>query len=340
MTVRHALWMAMALALAAVPASAVVEVQPWSAHWNEGARDCSAHPHPPLEVHRYDARTFVLRENLCATWEAPFMYLLIGERKALLIDTGDVADPQRMPLAETVGELVSRYGSPALPLVVIHTHRHLDHRAGDGQFARRPNTTLVGYDMQSIRRFYGFARWPDGQAHLDLGNRTIDVLPAPGHNETELVFYDRATRLLFPGDFMMPGRLLVDDPAAEIASADRIADFVRSRPVAGVLGGHIEMSATGALFDWESTFHPGERSLAMHKRDLLALPGAFRNFNGFYTARDGFVFIDSVRLLIVFALGVLAVLGALVTGGIILWRRRRKRARLGAGEALATAESA
>src|SRR5437588_335750 len=55
-------------------------------HWNEGASDCAKNPQPPLQVHRYNSQTLILRENLCATFEAPFMYLLIGSRKALLID--------------------------------------------------------------------------------------------------------------------------------------------------------------------------------------------------------------------------------------------------------------
>ena len=60
-------------------------------HWNEGAVNCAASSQPPLQLHRYNDSTFVLREGLCITWEAPFMYLLIGSQKALLIDTGDVA---------------------------------------------------------------------------------------------------------------------------------------------------------------------------------------------------------------------------------------------------------
>ena len=102
-------------------------------HWNEGAADCQASPQPPLEMHAYNPETFILRENLCATFEAPFIYLLIGSAKALLIDTGDVADPNRMPLAKTVMRLLPGDGSAKLPLLVVHTHRHLDHRAGDGQ---------------------------------------------------------------------------------------------------------------------------------------------------------------------------------------------------------------
>jgi hypothetical protein len=67
-------------------------------HWSEGAKDCKATPQPPLQVHAYNPQTFILRENLCATFEAPFLYLLVGSTRALLIDTGDVANPDQMPL--------------------------------------------------------------------------------------------------------------------------------------------------------------------------------------------------------------------------------------------------
>jgi len=51
------------------------------AHWNEGSEDCVKNPQPPIQVHQYNAQTFILRESLCATYEAPFIYLLIGKPK-------------------------------------------------------------------------------------------------------------------------------------------------------------------------------------------------------------------------------------------------------------------
>src|SRR5215469_10764392 len=74
--------------------------------WNEGAPKCTQNPQPPLQVHPYNSRTFILRENPCATFEAPFMYLLIGSTRAILIDTGDIANPNRMPLAKPVLNLL------------------------------------------------------------------------------------------------------------------------------------------------------------------------------------------------------------------------------------------
>src|SRR5207244_7040895 len=69
------------------------------AHWNEGASDCKATPEAPLQVHAYEPQTFILRQSPCASFEANFLYLLIGSDKALLIDHGDIAYPKEMPLA-------------------------------------------------------------------------------------------------------------------------------------------------------------------------------------------------------------------------------------------------
>jgi len=89
--------------------------------WNEGAADCKATPQAPLQVHAYEPQTFILRQNPCASFEANFLYLLIGSDKALLIDTGAVADPKEMPLAKRVLELLPEKGQNKLPLSVVDT---------------------------------------------------------------------------------------------------------------------------------------------------------------------------------------------------------------------------
>jgi hydroxyacylglutathione hydrolase len=301
-------------------------------HWNEGAADCGRSAAPPLQVHPYNARTFILRENLCVTFEAPFMYLLLGSKRALLIDTGDVAEPSRVPLAKTVLNLLPGDGARKLPLLVVHTHRHLDHRAGDAQFSQLPNVQVVGFDIDSVRRYYNFTGWPNGLARIDLGDRTVDVIPTPGHNETEVSFYDRGTGLFFSGDFLMPARLLIDDTNADLASAKRVADFVRDRPIAYVLGGHIEMDADGNTFAWESQYHPHEHVLQMTKADLLALPAAVSNFNGFYTRSGKFLMMNSIRILVAEAVLALSLLAALVVMVFRYIRRRRRRSLIASPE--------
>lgn len=300
--------------------------------WAAGSRHCAKDPQPPLQVHAYNPRTFILRESLCSTFEAPFMYLLVGSSRALLIDTGDVADPARMPLAKTVMSLLPG-AATKLPLLVVHTHRHLDHRAGDPQFAHLPNVQVAGYDLASVRAYYGFDHWPNGLAQIDLGDRKIDVMPTPGHNETEVSFYDRSTGLFLSGDFMLPGRLLIDDTQADIASADRVARFVTAHPVSFVLGGHIEMDAEGKLFSWGSSYHPNEHVLQLSRADLLALPAALRSFNGIYTTRGRFVMMNSMRVLMIEAAVLLLILATLVTLLVRIIRRWRRGRELPAGPA-------
>lgn len=327
---RFAIFVLLALAAAIASPPAWPQLAPGSmdVHWDEGSPDCAKHPQPPLQVHSYNSQTFLLRENLCSTFEAPFMYLLVGSTKALLIDTGDVADPQAMPLAATVMGLLPGQGPAKLPLLVVHTHRHLDHRAGDAQFRQFSNAEVVGFDIDSVRRYYKFTDWPNGLAQLDLGGRIVDVIPTPGHNETEVTFYDRNTGLLFTGDFLMPARLLIDDTRADIASADRIAAFVKDHPVSYILGGHIEMNSAGELFPWESQFHPDEHALPLTKDDAIKLPAIVRSFNGFYGVRGQYVMENSMRLLIAFAFMFLIVLVAAVWI-LVHYLRRRRRARGG-----------
>jgi len=128
-------------------------------HWNEGATDCSGSPRDALQVHTYEPQTFILRQSPCADFEANFLYLLIGSDKAVLIDTGAVADPKEMPLAKTILELLP---DKKFPLLVAHTHRHLDHRAGDPQFASLPSVQIVPINLEQVQAFFGFANWPTG----------------------------------------------------------------------------------------------------------------------------------------------------------------------------------
>ncbi len=69
------------------------------------------------------------------------------------------------------------------------------------------------------------------------------VLPTPGHHPDHVVFLDSRTRLLFTGDFYLPGRLLVDDIDAYRDSARRLVEFVQVHGVRYALGAHIEMDA-------------------------------------------------------------------------------------------------
>ena len=294
-------------------------------HWNEGAPDCSATPQDALQVHAYEPQTFILRQSPCADFEANFLYLLIGSDKALLIDTGAVADPKEMPLAKTILELLPDKDHKKLPLLVAHTHRHLDHRAGDPQFASLPSVQIVPIDLEGVRAFFGFTNWPNGIAHLDLGGRTVDVIPTPGHNQSHVAFYDSRTGILFSGDFLLPGRLLIQDAAAYHESALRIVDFLKTRPLTHILGGHIELNTAGHAYRFGSHYHPNEHRLELAREDLTALPAAFESFNGFYARHPNYILTNPIRNLLSLAIVAVAVLIFIVWGVRHLLRVRRRR---------------
>ena len=295
------------------------------AQWNIGAENCAASPQLPLQVRAYEPQTFILRQDPCADPEANFLYLLIGSQKALLIDTGAVADPNKMPLAQTVLSLLPRKDGERLPLLVVHTHKHRDHYAGDGQFASLPNVKVVSPDLAFVRAFFGFDHWPEGVAHLDLGDRRVDVLPAPGHESAHIAFYDERTALLFSGDFLMPGRLTLEDKAVDQKSAARVIDFLANRPVTHILGGHIERDLAGHTYAEGATYHPNERPLELSREDLMKLPSALASFNGFYASHENYSITHPMHNLLAVlcaAFVLLSVLGFALYRLLLWWRRR------------------
>jgi glyoxylase-like metal-dependent hydrolase (beta-lactamase superfamily II) len=287
--------------------------------WSAGESDCQKDPQPPLQVHRYNAQTFILRESLCATYEGPFLYLLVGSGRALLIDTGAVSDARQMPLAQTVRSLLPQ---PGFPLTVVHTHGHLDHRSGDNQFAGDPRTEVVGTTLGDVERHFHFSHWPNDAAQIDLGARIVDVLPTPGHYPSELSYYDRQTGLFFSGDLFLPGRLLIADKGADLASARRVAQFAADKPVTYVLGGHVELDQAGNTF-LGVHYHPDERPLQLSKDQLLQLPVIVESFNGFYGRHGEYMLENQNRILEAVAAVLLALLAAAVFGIRALVRRRR-----------------
>ena len=231
-----------------------------------------------------------------------------------------------MPLAETVLSLLPRKDGVRLPLLVVHTHKHRDHYAGDGQFASLRNVKFVPPDLPSVRAFFGFDHWPEGIAHLDLGDRIVDVVPTPGHESAHIAFYDEKTALLFSGDFLMPGRLTLEDTAADQRSEARVIDFLTNRPVIHVLGGHIERDLAGHTYAEGATYHPNERPLELSREDLMKLPAALASFNGFYASHENYSITHPMHNLLAVlcaAFVLLSVLGFASYRLLRRWRRRR-----------------
>ena len=318
------LWLAILGSAAVADGTDLAPQGAWS--WHPGAENCTAET-TRTEIRALDARTYVLRQNPCVDYEANLVYLLLGSQRMLLIDTGAVEDAAAAPLVREVQRIRQETGGN-LPLLVVHTHGHFDHRAGDAAFAALPDVQIAPHEGEAMRQFFGFDSGPRPLARLELGDRELQVLPAPGHHEDHVVFYDPRTGVLFTGDLLLPGRLLVDDLAAYRASARRIADFVSQHDVAALMGSHIELDSAGNLFPSGATYHPDERRTPLAAQDARDLVAALDGFNGFYSAHRNFVVVDPLHNLMALAAGIAVVLSAL---GWLLrrWWKRRRRVRGG-----------
>jgi hydroxyacylglutathione hydrolase len=236
--------------------------------WIHGAVSRAQCTDPAIQVHQSDRHTFILRVSKAASFEAPFMFLLFGNQRAVLFDSGPSPDPAKVPVRRVVDELVAawlaEHPREDYELVVAHTHGHHDHRDGDPQFADRPQSTIVGHTAEEVRSFYGFSEWPGQIVRFDLGGRVLEVTGTPGHHPASLTVYDPWTGFLLTGDTIIPGRLLAKDYADFVQSLDHLVEFTAQRQVTRVLGCHIEMSRTpGQDYPAGNTYQPDEVPLGL-----------------------------------------------------------------------------
>ena len=133
-----------------------------------------------------------------------YMFLLEGEEKALLIDTGYGVGNLRA----FVEKLTKK------PILVTNTHYHPDHAAGNGEFdcayvsagweVDAPSVDPEGavpFDLKKLP-YPDYEKIIVGDGYVfELGGREVEVLEArPAHCNSSLFFLDRTHRMLFSGD--------------------------------------------------------------------------------------------------------------------------------------------
>lgn len=154
-------------------------------------------------------------------------YLLLGEERALLIDTGNGMG--------NIGSAVRAI--TGLPVTVALTHRHCDHAGGRGWFdtpahvhgadmslwskvfsTRLASRVLASKwtraeDFQKQPFSAGYTTVTDG-AVFELGGRTVSVMHAPGHTRGSVIFLDDRHKFLFAGDNLSHSNLWMHLPGA------------------------------------------------------------------------------------------------------------------------------
>ena len=232
-------------------------------------------------VHAYNADFYILRQPACTNYEKPFLYLIFGSRRALLLDTGAGGVDVAASVDSVVQAWRARHAQRPIELVVAHSHAHGDHVAGDSLFRGKANVTLVGRDTAAVRAFFSIAHWPQDSAVFDLGDRVVDVLPIPGHQPASIAIYDRRTGIFLTGDSFYPGRLYVRDTAAFVRSVQRLVTFTQTHPISHLLGTHIENSDVPFRDYVVGTVdQPREHGLALTVANLKTLDSALTPMRG------------------------------------------------------------
>jgi glyoxylase-like metal-dependent hydrolase (beta-lactamase superfamily II) len=250
------------------------------ATWAETGGDCATRPH--FRLHEYNADFYILRQTGCTNYEKPFLYLVFGTDRVLLLDSGAKGAEVGNAVRDALKHWAERRAGGRVPkLVVAHSHGHGDHIAGDAQLAALPDVTVVGTAPEAVQQFFSLHNWPEESTTFDLGGRVLDIVPIPGHQPASIAVYDRRTGILLTGDTMYPGRLYVADGAAFTKSVRRLVEFTRGKPIAHVLGAHIEEARTPFLdYPVGTKFQPDEHTLELSRGHLLELNDALEQMGG------------------------------------------------------------
>ncbi len=259
---------ALALATGAIAAAPPL-FQPWI---NGVSAD-----EPQMQVQRYDADTYVIRQSIRTNFEGPFLYMLFGQDRVLLFDSGAGGLKIRPIIEAVIAQWLAEHHRTSIPLVIAHTHSHNDHHQGDVEFTDRPDTTIVGLYRSQVAAFFGFKDWPNDIVQYDLGGRVLDVIATPGHQVAHIVLYDERTQLLLTGDTICSCRLYVPADQWDVYrdGTDRLVAFTKTHPVSHLLGAHIEMTREpGVLITDEAPSHPDEHVLELPLSVLIEVQAA------------------------------------------------------------------
>lgn len=186
-----------------------------------------------FEIYALNPRTFAILEPLHD--EETISYLLLGDDRAVLLDTG-------MGIGDIAAE-VCRLTS--LPVTVINSHHHYDHVGDNSRFtevwcansAFGVKALAQGRSPASLAHVLSPGRWlrlPPGfdpasyaispchvtrrlehGEEIDLGGRVLQVHRTPGHSDSDLCLFDRQFGLLFTGDTYYPGSMFASDEDAD-----------------------------------------------------------------------------------------------------------------------------
>lgn len=159
------------------------------------------------DIIKIDEKTYRIEDGMVR------FFLLLGEKKALLIDSG-----MNTPDAKEIAERVT-----SLPLELLNTHADRDHISGNSSFDKfymsfgeLENLRMKGSDI--VNRIVPVK---EGDT-IDLGNRPLEIIDNPGHTPGSIAILDVNNRVLIGGDAIQDGNIYM------FGNQRNIKDYVKS----------------------------------------------------------------------------------------------------------------
>jgi len=170
-----------------------------------------------------DASTIAIGEP--RYYQKNYNYLILGEEKAILFDTG--------PGVRNIRPLVKSLTS--LPITVIASHLHYDHIGNHDKFENVAVLDTPQIRLQTQAQIFspshaqhlgmieGFnkpafnvSEWLSHGQDINLGGRILTVLHTPGHTQDSKMLFDKDRNQLFVGDFIYEAEIFAFLPGSNV----------------------------------------------------------------------------------------------------------------------------
>ena len=248
-------------------------------------------------VRQIDDNTYAISE--LGHWEKVHSFLLLGETKAALIDTGLGIDNMK----RITDQLTT------LPIDVITTHVHSDHIGSHGEYTRifvheEEESWLingiVGLSLEQIRAntarditipvpksfnpntYKPFTGKPTGLLKdsdvLDIGNRKLIIYHTPGHSPGHISIFDESKGYLFTGDLLYDQTPIyafypTTNPIDLVASLEKICKIPEIKMI---YGSHNSLGISPDIL-----YEVKQAIIFLRKNDLVKFGTGIHHFNGF-----------------------------------------------------------
>ena len=194
-------------------------------------------------IQQIDNNTFKINEPYSSQNNSSF--LIVGEKDAILFDAGS-GENKQASIKQILDSLTKQ------PITMLLSHFHFDHIGNIHEFRliglpeidflkeRITADSILNLSGEEILVnkpiSFKISKFLSVEKETELGNRSIAIYHTPGHADESITLIDHKNKLIFTGDLVYNGLLLIDDPKKYVESIDLI--MKNSDPDYRIFGSH------------------------------------------------------------------------------------------------------